>query len=152
VRTALVGLVLFGVLCGTLIYERGTLSCDRDRGTCTVAREKVYGTSISQTFDVGHLKGAELEESVGEDSSSFKIVVLTSESPIPLMGYGTGLFVGSMREKVAAITSFATQPSGRQLDIRHENRVIALIVGAFAFVFAGAIALATSQTLLKKRN
>ena len=138
IELALAGLVLFSGLCGALIYERATLSCDRAAGTCTLTRRKIYRTS-SQSFPVDHLTGAKLaDDAGGDESTSFKIVVLTRQGPIPLMGYSTGLFVSSMRHKVESISRFAADRATQRLEIRHQNRVIALIAGLFALLFGGA--------------
>jgi hypothetical protein len=136
---ALAGLALFGVLCGALIFERGTLSCDGATGKCTLTRRTIYG-SYSQSFRLDDLQGAKLaEDAGGDESSSFKIMVLTRQGPIPLMGYSTGMFVTSMRRKVETIRSFATQRTTQNLEIRHANYVIAIIAGFFALLMGGAL-------------
>ena len=137
--------VIFGALCAALIFERDTLSCDRDAGTCTLTRRKL-SRSFARSFPVGDLMGAELAEIPSRDSESGpsrQIVILIRQDRIPLMGYGSGLFREAMQEDVGAVASYVATPSARRLDVRHQNFVVALIAGGFAFVVAGAVALAT---------
>ena len=142
------GLLLFAAIGYFLVAEVDSLSCDRDRPTCTVTHRKIY-RSASQSFRVADLTGAELAELPstrardGDDVPGVRVVILTSEGSIPLMNHATGLGVSAMGEQVAAIRRFATDPSARRLEVRHQNHAVALAVAAFAFVIAGAVLLAT---------
>ena len=137
--------LLFAGLCAALMFERDTLSCDRDAGTCSLTRRRLTRT-VSRSFSVADLTGAELAELPSSDSDTgptHQIVVLTRQERIPLMGYGSGLFLEAMQEDVGAVARFAVTPSAKRLEVRHQSFVVALIVGGFAFVVGGAVALAT---------
>lgn len=143
-KQAFVGVLLFSSVCAALLLERDALSCDRGAGTCRVTRRRLYRT-FERSFPVSDLEGAELAEMPGRDSERTRgrrIVILTRQEQIPLMGYSSSLLTEAMKRDVAAISRYATTPSETRLDIRYNSGVVALIAGAVAFVFAGALALA----------
>lgn len=131
-----------------LVAEVDSLSCDRGRGTCTVTHRKIY-RSASQSFRIADMTGAELAElpSTGSEDANegrgLRVVVLTREGPIPLMNHATGIGVAEMEEQAAAIRGFAADPSAKSLTVEHANHLVAFIVATFAFVVAGAVALAS---------
>jgi hypothetical protein len=139
------GVALVTAVVYFLVSEVDSLTCDRDRGTCTVAHRKLY-RSLSQSFPVADLTGAELAEYARDDdaATSHRVVISTRQGPIPLMNHGTGLGVSKMADEVAAIQRFAADPSIKHLEVEHRNRLVAVLVAAFAFVVCGAIVVARS--------
>jgi hypothetical protein len=139
------GVLLVALAVYFLVAEVDTLTCDRASGACTVAHRKIY-RSLSKSFPVSDLLGAEVAEFARDDdeATSHRVVISTRQGPIPLMNHGTGIGVSKMADEVAAIRRFASDVSIRRLEVEHRNRLVALLVAAFAFVVAGAIVLARS--------
>jgi hypothetical protein len=140
--------LLVAVVAFFLMAEVDSLSCDRDGGTCTVAHRKIY-RSAAHSFKVEDLIGACLAELPrtkplqAEDTAGIRVVILTRRGILPLMNHATGLGIATMEEQADAVRRFVSDTSARRLEVEHTNGVVALCAAAFAFVFAGAIALAS---------
>ena len=131
-----------------LAAEADSLSRDRARGTCTLSHRKVYRTA-AQSFNASDLIGACLAEFprtkplMAEDAAGVRVVILTNVGILPLMNHATGLGIAKMEEEAGAVRRFVSDTSARRLEVEHTNRAVAFSAAAVAFIFAGAVALAT---------
>jgi hypothetical protein len=138
---------LFACLVGVGLYalmsEVDRLRCDRETDTCTVTQSG-FRSEASTSFPARALRGAELSRVTTQrqrKGNAQRVVLLTSEGPVPLMGYATGVGIGGMEEIVAEVQTYVKNPRQRHLEVSRDNRLLALLVG---FVPPGfAIAMTT---------
>ena len=149
-RLVSVLLILFSGACYSWVAEVDRLLCDRDAGVCTVTQSKVYGSS-ARSFRVADLSGAQLGHLPGRSSRrgtdmSWRVVILTRQEPIPLMGYATAFAMSEMEGHVGAIRRYVATPSARRLELTRDNRIGVLLSALVPLAIGGAILFASVRS------
>ncbi|TVQ24560.1 MAG: hypothetical protein EA367_01510 [Leptolyngbya sp. DLM2.Bin15] len=126
---------LFGLLPALLIAEVATLECHRTAQppSCELSRAGLLKNDRHLIL-LDHFQGVEVQESRSDDSSTYRVVLLTSEGDRPLTGYYSSGYAGKARQ-ARQIDAFLTDLSQTQLVIQQDSRWLGYL---FTLIFSGS--------------
>lgn len=127
--------MLAGLLPGLLLAEVSTLECRRTEQppSCELSRSGLVKDD-RYVIPLDQFQGVEVQESRSDGSSTYRVVLLTSEGDRPLTGYSSSGYAG--KERLARqIDAFLNDSSQPQLVIQQDSRWLGYL---FTLIFSGS--------------
>ncbi|HEY9815957.1 MAG TPA: hypothetical protein V6D20_09215, partial [Candidatus Obscuribacterales bacterium] len=127
--------MLFGLLPGLLIAEVATLECRRTEQppSCELSRSSLVNDD-RHVILLDQFQGVEVQESRSDGSSTYRVVLLTSEGDRPLTGHSSSGY--AEKERLARqIDTFLNDTNQSQLVIQQDSRWLGYL---FTLIFSGS--------------
>lgn len=125
-----IAIIALGIFAGIVLFERGSLECDRGSGQCAVSRIKIGGVE-RQAFLLSELRGVEV--AVVERSSPkirHRVEFVTARGTIPLTEQGSRLEFFE-RRKARELRALIADRSQSSIKISHGPGVERVFITLF---------------------